>query len=157
MSIAPEEKPLTDPEVRDLAKLWYRLLDVHAPVEALVPLLAETGLEMQFPEATLHGIQEFNNWYDTVTNTFFDEAHLVKVVELTPATGDVKIVVNWQAKRWRPPMANSDRLNFDAFQHWKVIRGAAGGRPVVQTYVVDELRPIEGSDPLEGSVALRPR
>jgi steroid delta-isomerase-like uncharacterized protein len=149
---------LNETAVRDLVKNWYQLLDVHAPETDLVPLLSKSGLEMQFPEGLLHGIEDFRRWYETVTHTFFDEKHVVKEVNVTLAgdRAEVNLIVNWQARRWRPPIAQTDWLGFDAYQRWTVILNAAG-QPVIVSYIVDRLEPMQKSVALDGSVALWPR
>ncbi len=137
---------LTDQEVDKLARDWYHALDVHVAVEDLLPMLATEGLTMVFPEATLHGIDDFKGWYRDVTHRFFDEIHTVKQVDSSPRgnESDVKVVVNWQAKVWNPPDAKSKWLGFDAYQTWVVTR-APSGQAVISKYTVDELRPMEGS------------
>src|SRR5262249_53812122 len=64
---------LSEAEVRQLVVDWYRKLDVHAPVDEYRQLLADDGLEMRFPEATLHGFSAFRDWYERVVRIFFDE------------------------------------------------------------------------------------
>jgi SnoaL-like domain len=141
---------LNETKIRQLVEKWYQLLDVHASENELLPLLSDAGLEMQFPEGPLHGLEDFKRWYQTVTHTFFDEKHVLKEVTVTLSgdRADVKILVNWQAKRWRPPVPKSDSLDFDAAQSWVVIRSPSSGKPVILTYIVDSLRPLPGSDPL---------
>ncbi len=139
--------PLTEAEIAKMARAWYRKLDVHAPMVEILPMLAEKGLRMKFPEATLSGQDAFEGWYQGVIRIFFDEAHKVKSVKAkikgTKAT--VKIVVRWAASRWRPPAANSDRIVMDAYQTWEVRRSTKTGRPEVVTYIVDRLVPAKGS------------
>jgi hypothetical protein len=145
---------ITQAEVQDLASVWYKKLDVHAPVEEFIPLLASEGLRMVFPEATLSGWQKFSDWYKGgdglpgVINIFFDEVHEVKSVENT-VTGDdaasVKVVVKWEASVWNAPDAKSKRIVLDAYQTWEVVRSKESGKPVVITYIVDELKYYEGS------------
>ena len=136
---------LSEAEVKKLAEDWYLALDVHAPVEELLPMLATSGLEMVFPEATLEGQDAFKDWYKTVTHKFFDEVHVLKEVSVSDAGdhADAKVVVNWQAKVWNPPDAKSKWLGFDAYQTWGVT--AENGKPVIKRYVVDKLDPMEGS------------
>jgi hypothetical protein len=137
---------LSAQEVDKLARDWYRALDVHVPFDELIPMVASEGLKMVFPEGTMEGVDGFRGWYDAVTHKFFDEVHTVKSVD-SHVHGDhahVKVVVNWQAKVWNPPDAKSKWLGFDAYQTWEVARGDSGG-PVVVTYIVDELKPMEGS------------
>jgi hypothetical protein len=152
--------PLLESEVKQLVDTWYAKLDVHAPVEELLPLLANEGLEMKLPEVTLHGHAEFIQWYGRVIRTFFDEIHTMKELHITvtepPGKTDVEgggsatqaqvqLVVNWQARRWRPPAAKSEWLAFDAAQRWVVQRLPNTGKPGIVTYIVDELTPLEGS------------
>ncbi|HJZ60494.1 MAG TPA: nuclear transport factor 2 family protein [Gemmataceae bacterium] len=141
---------LSEAEVRQLVVDWYRKLDVHAPVDEYRQLLADDGLEMRFPEATLHGFSAFRDWYERVVRIFFDEVHELKELRITPAgdQADVQLVVRWEARRWKPPAAKSEQLRFDAAQSWRVRRSAQSGRPVVVIYIVDSLTPLEGSVPL---------
>jgi hypothetical protein len=155
--------PLLESEVKQLVDTWYAKLDVHAPVEELLPLLADEGLEMKLPEVTLHGHAEFIQWYEGVIRTFFDEIHTMKELHITLTGGpretnvevegslmqaQVQLVVNWQAHRWKAPAAKSEWLGFDATQRWVVQRLPNTGKPVVVTYIVDALTPMEGSVPL---------
>jgi hypothetical protein len=151
---------LLESEVKQLVDTWYAKLDAHAPVEELLPLLADDGLEMKLPEVTLHGHAEFIQWYERVIRTFFDEIHAMKELHITltgaPRETDVgvdgslmqaqvQLIVNWQARRWRPPAAKSEWLGFDAKQRWVVQRLPNIGKPVVVAYTVDALTPMEGS------------
>ncbi len=139
--------PLTQEEVRSLAKEWYLKLDVHAPMVELLPMLLDKGLEMRFPEATLYGHGQFEGWYQGVIRIFFDEVHDLKEVtaKLNGDTASVKVVVNWQCRRWKPPAAKSEWLGFDAYQTWEVKRSPDTGKAVIAIYKVDELKPMKGS------------
>ena len=138
---------LAEASVKQLVDEWYHLLDVHAPVEELVPLLADDGLEMYWPEGPTFGIDGFKGWYERVTRTFFDEIHTMKELAITSRgdQADVKLVVNWQARVWNPPDAKSKWLGMDARQTWVVSPSADGSHAVIQKYVVDGLDPMEGS------------
>ena len=138
---------LTNLEVNELVFSWYRKLDVHAKVEELLPMLISEGLEMRFPEATLKSMDEFKNWYKTVTHRFFDEVHTLCLVnaDIAGELATVKIVVNWQAKIWDAPDAKSKWLGFDAYQTWIVKKDEETGKAVIQVYMVDRLDPMEGS------------
>lgn len=139
-------KAISGTEVDKLARDWYRALDVHVPIDQLWPMLATEGLTMVFPEGERNGTDGFRVWYDAVTHRFFDEVHEVKQVEATSHGdhSDVKVVVNWQARIWDAPEAKSKWLGFDAYQTWVVTRGPSGA-PVILKYVVDDLKPMEGS------------
>lgn len=128
---------------------WYRQLDIHAPSEELVSMVAD-GVEMQFPEGAVRGVEEFRAWYEGVIRLFFDELHAVTRVGIAWQNDRylLDVVVNWQARRWNPPAPRSEWIGFDAYQRWELIASPASGRPVVVRYIVDELRPMPGSPPL---------
>ncbi|NTU63985.1 MAG: hypothetical protein HGB05_11455 [Chloroflexi bacterium] len=145
-------EPLTEAEVKQLIDDWYHGLDVHAPTVEMLPLVAEEGLEMRFPEATLHGQADFDRWYNGVIRIFFDEVH--KLDELTIKLSDdrsqaeVRLVGLWEASRWRAPASNSERLRMRPNQTWQVRRSAQTGKPVIARYIVNSLDPLPGSVPL---------
>jgi hypothetical protein len=138
---------LTAQAIRKMAIEWYRKLDVHAPMVEILPMLADKGLKMKFPEATLSGQDAFEGWYQGVIRIFFDEVHKVKSVKsvIRGTRAKVKIVVRWEASRWRPPAACSDRIVCDAYQTWEVRLSRKTGKPEVATYVVDRLKFARGS------------
>jgi hypothetical protein len=151
--------PLTREEIRAFAADWYRKLDEHVPASEITPLVLDQGLEFVVPEATLRSRSEFGEWlvggggHPGVYNLFFDEVHTLVSVEAVPGGPlvprvQVKVVVNWQARRWHPPAPRSQWIGFDAFQTWEMVRSPDTGRPVIARYVVDELRPMPGSPPL---------
>ena len=151
--------PATRDEIEDFAADWYRKLDEHVATADIVPLVLDQGLEFVVPEATLRSRNEFGQWlvggggHPGVYNLFFDEVHTVRSVEVPPAGTSVprvqvKVVVNWQARRWHPPAPRSQWIGFDAFQTWEMVRSPDTGKPVIARYVVDELRPMPGSPPL---------
>lgn len=140
--------PLTYNELKQFAADWYSKLDVHAPLEEFIPLLAEEGLEMRFPEATLRGLEEFRGWYERVISIFFDEVHTLKKVEPKPLPDgrvEVLVVVKWEASMWNPPAAKSERIILDAYQTWIVERSPKTEKPVIVSYIVDSLNYYEGS------------
>ena len=137
----------TEEETRQLVEDWYRALDVHAPVEEVLPMLAEEGLEMTFPEGTMRGLDQFRDWYDKVTHRFFDEVHTMKQLDVVVGAdrADVKLVVNWQARIWDQPAPSSVWLGFDAEQTWVVKPSPQSQGSVIVNYVVDALEPMPGS------------
>lgn len=139
--------PITEAEVKEFAKDWYHKLDIHAPLEEFVPMLAVEELEMVFPEATVHGFEGFKGWYERVIGIFFDEVHTLKEVNVTLKgdSADAKVVVKWEASVWKPPAPNSERIILDAYQTWVVMRSPTSHKPVVSRYVVDALEYAEGS------------
>jgi len=91
--------PITQEQIKTFVAAWYRALDNHDGIEECYPLLAENGLNMQFPDGDIRDYAGFKKWYDRVTNLFFDENHYVQTIEAT-ISGDqtvVDIIVSWQA------------------------------------------------------------
>jgi hypothetical protein len=43
---------LSNEQIADFARAWYRKLDVHAPTQELVDMLNPSGLKMVFPESS---------------------------------------------------------------------------------------------------------
>lgn len=144
-----EQAPLTKDEVRQMVLDWYRALDVHEPLVDVLQYVSESELEMVFPEATLSSLADFEGWYQTVIRVFFDEVHTMKELDISLSNNgtqaDVKLVVYWEASRWNPPAARSERLMMDAYQTWTVKRSPASGKAVITRYVVDELKLKPGS------------
>src|SRR5690242_13472679 len=104
---------ITHTQIKTFVAAWYRALDNHDPIEGMYTLLAEEGLNVQFPDGDIRDYVGFKKWYDRVTNLFFDETHYVQTVEAT-INGDeavVDIVVGWQASWWEPPAAKSKRVS----------------------------------------------
>lgn len=133
-------------EVKQLVNDWFLKLDIHATVEQLLPLLANETLEMQLPEVTLHGLDEFKSWYERIVHTFFDEVHTMQSLDINTASeqAEVQLVVRWEASRWNAPAPNSERLAFDAAQRWVIKRSPNTQNLVIDTYIVDALTPLEG-------------
>src|SRR5215212_4485641 len=127
--------PLTEDELRQFVVDWFDLLDVHAPVERLLPLVAADDLEMVFPEATVHGRASFEAWYTKVTKRF----------SAAGDRGEIGLDLNWQAKMWQPPAATSTWLGFDVRQTWEMRRSARTGKAEIVRYVVSRFDPMPGS------------
>jgi hypothetical protein len=137
---------ISESEVKQLVDDWYLKLDVHAPISEVLPLLAGETLEMQLPETTLHGLDEFTAWYEGVIRIFFDEVHTMQTLDITidGDCADVQLVVRWEASRWNAPAPKSERLAFDAAQRWVVVRSPQTQQPAIVTYIVDSLTPLPG-------------
>lgn len=137
---------LTESEVRQFVSDWYQKLDVHVPTEEVLPLLIGESLEMQLPETTLHGLNDFQDWYDRVIHTFFDEVHTLQTLDIKIKRdfADVHLVVRWEASRWNAPTAKSEQLAFDADQRWEIARSPITQKPAIVTYIVDALTPLPG-------------
>lgn len=113
---------ITEDRIKQLVAAWYLALDQHAPIQVCYDMLADEGLNVQFPDGDIHDHASFKVWYDRVTNLFFDENHTVQTVE-AKISGDeavVDVVVGWQASWWEAPAAKSKRVSMDATQRWSV-------------------------------------
>ena len=133
--------------IEKLAHDWYAALDTHEPTPTLVAMLDTADLRMVFPEATLMGVESFVGWYEGVIRIFFDEVHSVQSVTVNALRGDeadITVAVRWEASRWNPPAAKSDRIRLIAYQTWTV-RFDAAGQPKIKTYTVDRLDYLLGS------------
>jgi hypothetical protein len=137
---------LTETAVQALAARWYHLLDIHAPMVEVLPLLSDAP-DMVFPEITLSGLAGFEGWYQRVIRIFFDEVHTLKVCDVKIAGTDaaVKVVVEWQASVWSPPDPASKRIHLDADQDWIVRVSPRSGHLVIARYVVKGLNYHPGS------------
>lgn len=138
--------PLTEAEVRTFVDNWYHALDIHVPLDDFMAMVAEEGIEFRFPEVTVTDREGIVQWYNRVTNTFFDEIHETKelAISVSPSgdQAEVKILTQWQASTWNPPAAKSERIIFLAGQTWGVRRSPTSGKPVVVSYFVDSFEPV---------------
>jgi hypothetical protein len=127
-------------EILHLIRQWFRGLNDHAPVETMLNMLAPDGFEMKFPEGIIRTAQDFMTWHSDVTSKFFDQIHELKNIriDINGDEADVTVYVNWIAHTWKAPDAYSGRLDFDAFQTWKVVK-AADGSIRIKRYVVDQM------------------
>ncbi len=117
---------LTMDEIKNFVAAWYRYLDFHVPLNDIYCLLADQGLNVQFPDGDIKDYASFKQWYDRVTNLFFDENHYVQSIDAR-IDGDqavLDIVVGWQASWWEAPSAKSKRVSMDATQRWMVRRSS---------------------------------
>jgi hypothetical protein len=137
-----DEQRFDPSNIRAFAEAWYAALDLHLPFSQAEAFLAPEGLQMIFPEKTLHGMGDFAAWYGGgtyqdgekapgVINLFFDEAHRVlEVASERNADGvEVDIVVGWQASWFVAPEPHPRRTSMNAHQRWQVIAAPAGRNP----------------------------
>jgi hypothetical protein len=148
----PDMEPLSDHELSRLINDWHHRLDMHAPVETLLVLLADDDLKICLPEQTIRSEHDFRRWYDDATRRFFDESREVKQLSITPAgeRAVIKMVVNWQARIWNPPEARSKWIDFEIYQTWVVQRSPRSAQLVISTYIIEAVKPMLGSDIPEG-------
>jgi hypothetical protein len=129
--------PLTEQAIRDFVTGWYRALDFHVPLAEAWSFLAESGLQMEFPDGKIRDQATFTTWYDRVTHLFFDESHYVQDVQcaIEGERATLRVVVGWQASFWTPPEARSRRTCLDATQRWTVRRSSKNAHGLeIETY-----------------------
>jgi hypothetical protein len=128
---------------------WFEVLDVHAPLEETLKLVAAEGLVMRLPEVTAYGIEGFTEWYERVIGVFFDEIHTIHALQITlgePAK--VEMILQWEPTIWSPPAAKSTRKSFFAAQTWELLRSPDTQKTCIVTYNVDYFIPAPGSEDL---------
>ena len=141
--------PLIESEIRQLVNEFYAKLDAHAPVEEYVDLFAfgEEGFIMQFPSINLTNWEQFKLWYEGTLNEFFDEIHAAEKIEFTANNqqSDIKAIVHWEASRWKPPTAHSQRIIASVDQSWVVIRSPKTDKAVFKQYIVHKINYLNSS------------
>jgi len=113
---------MNEASIAKFVAAWFQALDFHVPIEQAYGLLSSDNLRMHFPDGEITDFDTFKQWYDRVTNLFFDENHYVNEVKAS-IDGDVAtldILVGWQASMWEPPQPKSRRVSMDATQIWTV-------------------------------------
>ena len=118
-----DAQPLSDENVTAFVTAWYVVLDIHAPAQECRRFLADQEFEMAYPERTLRSYGDFDDWLAGIYSTFFDEEHHVQSVTIssrTETTGDLDVVVGWQASWFTPPDAKSKRTSMNAIQRWTI-------------------------------------
>lgn len=135
-------RPPAQAEVDHFATLWFDGLSKRAPVEDLLRMLTETGLDMRFPDATLTDEVEFREWYAAVGKLFADQTHVIEALDVTPVDGsrasDVDVTVVWRTRE----VATGQLLAFRARQRWRLERSLTTGQPVIVRYEVSSLEPV---------------
>lgn len=132
----------SEKELAGFVQEWFDRMSRHDPVEEMLPFVADAGLEMVFPEATLRGHDDFRVWYAGVGEAFADQSHVVERVAGRPegAGVAVDVTVVWTAKSAVDGTVSSFRVR----QEWRLAypSGADSGRPVIVGYLVGDLTPV---------------
>jgi|GEM_PF-79515 len=86
--------------VERFVRKWFSLFDRNAPVDDYLVSLADAGLYIVFPEATLRSHADFRKWYSGILQTVSGACHTIQKLNVTPkADGSyaVDMVVHWKA------------------------------------------------------------
>jgi|CXWL01.1.fsa_nt_gi hypothetical protein len=88
-------------EIKSFVYHWFALFDKHVEVAQFLGLIAEDGLEMQYPGADkISSHEDFKNWYAGVGNVIKSNTHAVEHIHLNHRADrkyEVDLVVLWQA------------------------------------------------------------
>ncbi|MFI9276208.1 hypothetical protein ACIGXM_36870 [Kitasatospora sp. NPDC052896] len=125
--------------MKRFAQEWFDDLSTHEPVDRLLARVADTDLEMVFPERTLRSHADFVDWYAVVGEAFTDQTHRIEAFR-SESHGDrveVTVTVVWTATLTSDGTRSAFRVN----QTWQ-LRTTPGGRPRIVKYQVGELRPV---------------
>jgi hypothetical protein len=119
---------------------WFDLLSEHVSVDRMTEYLAPDGMEMVFPDQTLHGVGDFRDWYAALGRSYTNQTHDVEKV-LTTLSGDfvdVAIVVVWRGV----DTSDGTRLVFRMRQNWRLRPIPAPPRFAMVRYRVDDMTAI---------------
>lgn len=121
--------------VREFAQNWFDLLSDHEPVALLLPLLADDGLEMVFPERTLRSHDDFADWYAVVGRSFADQSHEIERIDVLGdgEQTDLSVVVIWRATQ----VSDDARIAVRATQSWRLVRDDSGALRIAEYRVLD--------------------
>lgn len=124
---------ITKEQIERFVTAWFQALDQHLPLKEVRRFLADSDLEMVFPEKTVCNLDDFGVWYLGgrfsdgadhlgVTNIFFDEMHGVVSIEskIDGDHADLDVVVAWTTLWINPPEPTSKRILLHSTQQWMV-------------------------------------
>lgn len=154
----------TSEEIHKFAAAWFHALDVHAPLQECLGMLANDDLRMHFPDADIRDTAAFKKWYDRVTHLFFDEQHTIRSIKVNNSTDDLselEVSVRWQSGWWEPPAATSKHIDVDVRQKWVIRRCTPGknafGLEIVEYCVRDDFKYAPGSAILSVTPPVAPK
>ncbi len=128
---------LTDAMVQRFAKVWYDELSNRAPVELLLTMLADNGLDVRFPDARLRNHADFRAWYAKVGENFDQQQHIVESLATQPSENGMLVFVTvvWKARQ----KSDNKQLAMRASQTWTIGRAGPDNLPVILSYNVNSL------------------
>jgi hypothetical protein len=128
---------LTSSAIESFVADWYGKLSNRVPVDQLLAMVADIGLDMRFPDVVIRNKQDLTNWYAAVGEQFDQQEHLVESISQLPGENGVTLFVTviWKARR----KSDGGRLAMRANQTWSIGRVEPGASPVILTYAVNSL------------------
>ncbi len=140
--------PVTQFDIEQFIRDWFGKLDIHPPVEEMLPFLADEKLVMKMPEKTYCRYEGFKAWYEDIGRKYDEQVHIIRGLQITTAqdTAKVEIVVQWQRSEKNATAAERGRKGFYAAQTWEVERSPQTQRLVIVTYNVAYFVPMVPMD-----------
>lgn len=134
-------------EIFEFILEWFSLINNHEPVRKLTDKLNADDFELKFPEKTITNTEEFCDWYNTVTNKYFDQVHNVKNIdiEISEEKADIILMLNWEARSWEPTNPYSCYTNCEIIQSWILVKDPSKNKPAIKKYIVNYLKEQKGA------------
>jgi hypothetical protein len=123
-------------DVKSFVYAWFALFDRNAPLSEFLPHLAQRGLVMEFPEATLHSRDDFARWYAGILRDIRKASHEIEKVDVAlsaPGEWKIEVIVVWHATT-----AAEKELALRVRQTWRV-QGRYRDHLVIAEYHVSVL------------------
>ena len=115
-------------DVKSVIYKWYALLDKLADVDSYLPLLAERGMNIHVPGATIRSRDDFKGWYGGMAKRI--RINEYKVTDIKVKMGesgyfDAEFLVSWEAET-----KLNEKRSFKSRQKWTLI-DQGGSSPVI--------------------------
>ena len=138
------DTPVTEFEVNQFISEWFHKLDIHPPVEEMLPFVSAEKLSMKMPDRLepFRRHEGFKKWYKGVSK-FIDQVHTIKALDIQPSqeTATVKVINRWERSVCDSESQRSSRAGFYAAQTWELERSPESSRLVIVAYKVDYFLP----------------
>ena len=134
-----QEHRFCENDIRSFVYHVFALYDKHVPVSRFLPLLADKGLDMRFPDATLRSHKDFKRWYAGIGKDIRSNTHQVERIDVSyPGRGryQVGVVVLWQAM-----IKKGGYVSMRARQVWTLEEGKTRRWPRILSYIVEAAPP----------------
>ena len=138
--VAEIARTLSNEKIHGFVKTWFDQLSRHAPVEELLPMIADTGLKMKFPDKTILNQGDFCDWYREIGKTYSNQEHILEKVNIKNqfVSAKVNISVIWKAQK----KSDGSSVVARASQSWKLIRLPLTNKLAILEYIVHSLTSI---------------
>ena len=132
-------KPVTESEVKHFIIDWFHKLDIHPPVEEMLPFVSNEKLSMKMPDrrAPFNHHDGFKEWYEGV-GKYLDVVHTVKALNIQTSQdiAKVRLINRWERSVAGPENTKSSRAGFYVAQTWELERSPQSQRLFIVMYNV---------------------